>query len=158
MTQLSPHFTLHEATFSATAEREGLDNTPDAEALECIKTAAHCMEAVRSMLGGKPIKVTSWYRSPEVNKAVGGSETSSHLTGLAVDFVPSDMSALLAAHAIDVSPLMFDQLIYYPDEQRLHIGWGQKDRRQLMTKRKGKGYEQGLNNGHISVSLARGQQ
>lgn len=145
MTKLSPHFTLHEATFSATAEREGLHNTPDAEALENIKTAAFCMEGVRSLLGGKPITVTSWYRSPEVNKAVGGSETSSHLTGLAVDFVPSGMSALLAAKAIAVSPLMFDQLIYYPDEGRLHIGWGEKDRRELLTKRKGKGYEQGLN-------------
>lgn len=148
MSKLSQHFTWREATFSATAHREGIDNTPPQAARENIERAAFGMEAVRSLLGDKPITVTSWFRSPAVNKAVGGSDTSSHLTGLAVDFVPSGVSALLAAKAITNSPLIFDQLIYYPDEDRLHIGWAEGDdeqRRELLTKRRGKGYEVGLN-------------
>lgn len=144
MTKISPHFTLHEATFSATAEREGLDNTPDAETLENIKTAAFCMESVRSLLGGKPITVTSWYRSPAVNKAVGGSNTSSHLTGLAVDFAHCRLNAYSVAKRIVDSSLMYDQLILYPEEHRVHIGWDRQNRREQLTKRRGKPYEKGL--------------
>lgn len=148
MTKLTEHFTWHEATHSDTAKREGLDNTPPNAAREAIELAAFGMEAIRSLLGGKPLQVTSWYRSPAVNKAVGGSDTSSHLTGLAVDFRALHMNSRLAASAIINSPLMFDQLIWYPDQDRLHIGWGEDMRREVMTKRNKKSYEAGLTNGN----------
>ena len=84
--QLSPHFTLEEATFSETAERKGLDNTPGKQVMiNMTKTAEH-MEKVRDALGGRSIYVSSWYRSPAVNTAVGGSATSGHMQGWCVDF------------------------------------------------------------------------
>jgi len=101
-------------------------------------------EAVRSILGHKPIQITSWYRSSKVNEAVGGSATSDHVTGSAVDFRAPHVHSRTAALAIDSSPLMFDQLIWYPEQDRLHIGWGEQMRRQVMTKRKGQLYEAGL--------------
>lgn len=140
---LSEHFNWGEALFSQTAQEKDLDNTPDDEAREAIKATALGMEAVRSLLGGKPIKVTSWYRSPDVNKAVGGAKTSDHMTGWSVDFKAYHMDARTAALIIRDSPLMFDQLIWYPDQDRLHIGFAPKNRREIMTKRDGK-YLKGL--------------
>lgn len=141
---LTPHFTLAEATHSDKAVELGLDNTPPSVARENIYRAALGMEAIRSLCGDKPITITSWYRSPEVNRAVGGSETSDHVTGLAVDFRHSTMDAKLVAEAISRSPLIFDQIIWYPEQGRLHVGWGSKMRCQVMTKRNGQSYLQGL--------------
>lgn len=143
MAKLSKHFNWGEALYSKTAQEKDLDNTPSEEAREAIETTALGMEAVRSILGAKPITVTSWYRSPDVNRAVGGSETSDHVTGWAVDFTAAHIDALSAAKMIDRSPLMFDQLIWYPDQNRLHISFSPKSRREVTTKRAGK-YLKGL--------------
>lgn len=141
---LSEHFNWGEALFSQTAQEKDLDNTPDDEAREAIKATALGMEAIRSLLGGKPIKVTSWYRSPDVNKAVGGSATSDHMSGWSVDFKAYHMDSRTAARIIRDSPLMFDQLILYPGEDRLHIGFSPKNRREVMTKSKASTYAKGL--------------
>ena len=67
-TQLTPHFTLAEATTTST----GIANVPvSQEHKDRILNTAHNMEIVRAVLGRRPIKINSWYRSPEVNKAVG---------------------------------------------------------------------------------------
>lgn len=84
------YFTLQELTRSDTAERLGIDNTPDAAVV------AHLEELTERLLDplreafGRPIIVTSGYRCPELNKAVGGSPTSAHLQGYAADLVPKD--------------------------------------------------------------------
>ncbi|MDB9313495.1 D-Ala-D-Ala carboxypeptidase family metallohydrolase [Spirulina sp. CS-785/01] len=57
-----------------------------------IMTMAKRMDEVRSKLGDRPITITSWYRPPRVNRAVGGARNSSHLRGHGVDFVVSGMS------------------------------------------------------------------
>lgn len=143
-THISTHFTWREATHSDTAVRRGLRNDPDDAVKQAIEDAAHGLEGVRSLLGDKPIDITSWYRSPEVNAAVGGSKTSDHQTGYAVDFRPRAMNAYQAAKIIEASPLMFDQLIWYPAQDRLHISFAPKLRREVMTKRQSATYAKGL--------------
>ncbi|MFW6300524.1 MAG: D-Ala-D-Ala carboxypeptidase family metallohydrolase [Oceanicaulis sp.] len=143
MAQITKHFTWREATHSDTAERKGLKNDPPVTAQGAIEVAAEGMEAVRSICGDQPIQVTSWYRSPEVNAAVGGSPTSDHITGYAVDFRAVDRNALTCARAIEASPLIFDQLIWYPGQNRLHISFAPGNRREVLTKTKG-GYAPGL--------------
>lgn len=83
--QLSKNFNLDEFTISQTASRLGIDNTPGLETVSNLKYVAENLEIVRGILG-VPILISSGYRAPAVNKAVGGSLTSQHMTGKAVDF------------------------------------------------------------------------
>lgn len=111
--KLSPHFTLGELTRSSTAERLGLDNTPTPEALRALQTTAEMLERIRTMLG-RPIIVTSAYRSPAVNRAVGGATSSDHMAGQAADIVvPAFGTPHLVASALAplVSVLGIGQLI-----------------------------------------------
>lgn len=133
MTQLSPHFTLEELTFSQTAARKGIDNDPPPNVEAILRMTAARMEAVRTVLGGKGISVSSGYRSPELNVAVGGSRTSAHTTGWAVDFTcPAFGSPLAVCKAIAASDLEFDQLIHEYGRW-VHVGFGPRLRRQLLT-------------------------
>ena len=111
---LSPHFTLEELTASANAARLGIDNMPTPYALEHLKTLCVAMEQVRTLLGDRPIHVTSGYRSDELNrKTPGSSPTSAHVNGLAMDFIcPSFGTPLDICKAIAASPILFDQVIY----------------------------------------------
>jgi len=86
MTRLSPHFTLAELTRSSTAERLRLDNTPPPDVLRALQSTADMLERIRATLG-VPVIVTSGYRSPAVNAAVGGVTSSDHLAGQAADIV-----------------------------------------------------------------------
>ena len=85
--RLSPNFTLEELTVSQTAARHGLDNTPPPEIIENLRLLAQSLQALRVLFGNNAIVVTSGYRSPKVNKRVGGSANSDHLKGLAADFI-----------------------------------------------------------------------
>ena len=82
--KLSPNFTLKELTHSETAERLGLDNTPDEKVKANLVRLARMLEEVRRILG-RPIMVNSAYRSPAVNKAIGSKPTSQHCLGCAAD-------------------------------------------------------------------------
>lgn len=84
--RISKHFTLSEALYSATALDQGIDNTPDDQALVYMALTAHILlEELRSLWGGAPLRVSSFYRSWALNDAVGGSEISAHMQGRAVD-------------------------------------------------------------------------
>jgi zinc D-Ala-D-Ala carboxypeptidase len=83
--RLSPNFTLEELTASQTADRKGLDNTPNATAIANLTRLAALLEQVRALVG-KPIFITSGYRSPEVNLAIGSTNKSQHPLGCAADF------------------------------------------------------------------------
>ena len=135
MTQLSPHFSLAEMTRSNTATRRGLDNTPPALIVARLLRTASLMEQVRTICGNRPITVFSGYRSPVVNAAVGGSKTSSHKDGDAVDFKVSGLSIAETVRLIRASGLKFDQVI---DEfnQWVHIGFGPQMRQQVLIARK----------------------
>ena len=83
---LTKHFTLAELTASSKARSLGLDNTPPPELVPRLVRTAEMLERIRATLG-VPVIVTSGYRSPAVNRAVGGVATSDHSQGHAADFV-----------------------------------------------------------------------
>jgi hypothetical protein len=113
VTLLSPHFSLDELLFSDTATRLGLTNRPDPEALENLTRLAATLEQVRIALGGVPLAISSGYRSPALNQAVGGAPHSAHLRGLAVDFTaPRFGSVLATAKAVAQSAVPFDKIIF----------------------------------------------
>ena len=84
--KLSPHFTLAELCASNKARALNLDNTPPPELIPRLVLLAEMLERVRSTLN-VPIVVTSGYRSPPVNRAVGGVTSSDHTQGHAADIV-----------------------------------------------------------------------
>ena len=77
---LSEHFSLGEVTKSSHTE---INNIPSHVAIENLKRVCTWLEVLRGRVG--PIIINSGYRSPELNKKVGGAPTSNHLTGCAVD-------------------------------------------------------------------------
>lgn len=132
--QMSAHFTLSEMTVSARAKRQGIDNTPVADILPRLKVVAAQMEKVRELLGGKPITITSCYRSPALNAATPGSaKNSAHTQGWAVDFVcPSFGPPLEIAERLARSAISFDQLIHEHGTW-VHISFDPRRRGQLLT-------------------------
>ena len=103
-TMLTPHFTLDEFTASQTAARMGLPNMPSGQEMANLQRTAETMEKVRTILGDKPVLISSGYRSPAVNAAVGGASNSAHMSGLAVDFTaPGFGSPLDICHAANAA-------------------------------------------------------
>jgi zinc D-Ala-D-Ala carboxypeptidase len=132
MTYLSPHFTLDEFTASQTADRLGLDNDPTPAVMESLKHTAMGLEGVRMRLGGAPILISSGYRAPAVNAAVGGSLTSQHMTGQAVDFIcPRFGTPRQIVDALAESDVPYDQLIL-EFGRWVHISFSDKARRQAL--------------------------
>lgn len=89
--QLSTHFKLSEFLRSETASARGIDNTPSLEVVSNLQQLCiNVLEPLRAYFN-TPIVVSSGYRSPALNKAVGGSATSQHMTGEAADLrIPSE--------------------------------------------------------------------
>lgn len=131
--QLSPNFSLAEMTRSSTAARMGIPNIPSKVTIEILRTTCNRMEKVRSIMG-VPILVSSGYRAPAVNNAVGGSSTSDHPKGLAVDFTAKGFTIRETIEKLRATDLEFDQLI---DEFNswVHIGFGGRMRRQVVSAR-----------------------
>lgn len=142
MTKLSENFSLSEFTSSQTASRRGLDNTPPPDVVRALTALCeNVLEPVRKHFG--VVKVSSGYRSPAVNRAVGGSKTSQHVFGQAADIeVPGVANGDVArwiARNVD-----FDQLIleFYtpgqPNSGWVHVSWRPSDRRkQTLTAKRG---------------------
>jgi zinc D-Ala-D-Ala carboxypeptidase len=114
-TRLTPNFTLEEMTVSEEAARCAPDNRPTAAALANLKRLAETMEHARHLLDDAPIIVISGYRSPEVNRVVGGAAGSAHQSGAAVDVIapafgtPLEICRWLEPH---IAALAIDQLIH----------------------------------------------
>lgn len=139
MTMLSSHFSLAELTITQARE---IDNTPSAQVQENLRDLAGRLEAVRELLD-RPIIISSGYRSPKVNSLVGGSKTSAHIEGRAVDFIcPGFGTPLEVCRAIVDSVLDFDQCIY--EGTWVHLSFAPAMRRQVLTAQDGK-YIAGLN-------------
>jgi zinc D-Ala-D-Ala carboxypeptidase len=110
--RLSENFSLEELTASETAARKGIDNTPSEEVINNLKRLAAALQEVRALLNHRAILISSGYRSPELNQAVGGSATSDHCKGLAADFIcPSYGTPNDIVRAIAASGLSFKQVI-----------------------------------------------
>lgn len=108
--KLTENLTLQEATKSNTATRLGIDNTPPPAIIErMVETAEKIFQPLRDALG--PIRVSSFYRSPDLNRAIGGSKSSQHCKGEAIDMQGISVSnAELFFKACDLED--FDQIIW----------------------------------------------
>lgn len=108
--KLSANFSLNEMTKSQTATRKGIDNTPNSEHLENLK---HLCEKILQPIRehyGKPVMVSSGYRSPDLCEAIGSSKNSQHAKGEAADFEITGVDNFDLAIWISKN-LEFDQLI-----------------------------------------------
>jgi zinc D-Ala-D-Ala carboxypeptidase len=123
MTWASPNFSLDELTFSETATRKGIDNTPSDDVLDNLYKTAMEMENVRELLNNNPILISSGYRCLELNTLLGSKPTSAHTRGLACDFTcpkfgdPDDI-----VDAIFRSDIFYDQIILEFDKW-VHIAF-----------------------------------
>lgn len=143
--QLSPNFTLDEFTHSNTATRAGISNEPNEAILIRLKRVAATLEQVRTLLG-KPITITSGYRSPALNDLVpGSSDTSAHTQGWAADFKVAGMTPFQVCQAIMKSGIRYDQLIHeFPPTGWTHISVDPRMRSMELTKKNGQPYMQGI--------------
>ena len=83
--QISKNVSYNEAIKSNTATRLGIDNLPDQKQIDNMKLVADkIFQPLREFVGG-PIKINSFFRSPDLNRAIGGSSKSQHCLGLAMD-------------------------------------------------------------------------
>jgi hypothetical protein len=113
MERISKHISWNEATRSITALRNGIDNTPAAWHIENMKRLAeNIFEPIREHFG-VPIKVESFYRCPKLNKMIGGSPSSQHMKGQAID-IDDDYGKITNADMFYFikENLDFDQLIW----------------------------------------------
>jgi len=108
--QLSKNFALAELTHSDTAKARGIDNSLPPYLMRNIKALAERLQMIRDALG-IPIAVSSGYRCPELNNAVGGSKNSQHQLGLAADIHAKGYTAQELFDVISGSNFGFDQLI-----------------------------------------------
>ena len=149
--RLTKDFNLSEFTESQYAVRHNINNQPNGyELANIINITAPSMQKIRDLLE-QPIHITSGYRCYALNRAIGGSDTSAHMSGLAVDFVapragtPKQVAEALKWHAKD---LRIDQLIN--EGQWVHVGFaapGKPPRNEIMTARFINGkpiYEKGI--------------
>jgi zinc D-Ala-D-Ala carboxypeptidase len=118
MNQLSTHFSLEELI--ATQHR-GIDNTPPADVVTRLARTAQGLEAVRTRLG-VPVIISSGYRCPALNHAVGGQPSSQHLVGEAADFIAPQFGppATVVSALVDCRDVDFDQLI---EEHGAGVSW-----------------------------------
>ena len=113
MDKISKHVSYKEATRSATAARMNLNNAPDEDQIKCMGILSEkIFEPLRKHVGG-PIMINSFFRSPELNKYVGGSTTSQHCKGQAMDLDDSYGHATNAEmYEFIKKNLDFDQMIW----------------------------------------------
>lgn len=138
------YFTLQECIYSSTAVAKGIDNTPTPE------IEAHIVESVETLLdplreawgrhcnskgaGSPGIRISSGYRCPALNKAVGGSSTSAHCYGYAFDLVPVNGRMMEFKHFCRefLAGRKFDQLISEAEDKNglpkwMHVGYKYTD-------------------------------
>lgn len=128
---LSNNFTLEQLTFSETAVRRGIDNTPTEEQIVNLTELAQGLERVQLLLGF-PLHINSAFRSAKLNSAIGGSTHSAHMDGYAADFTCAQFgSPLEVCKAISVSEISFDQVIQ--EGTWVHFSVEPRMRKELLT-------------------------
>lgn len=141
--KLSAHFSLAELTASAKAAALGDDNTPTPAHMANLKVLAAGLEEVRRVCGGRPMTITSGYRNPRVNRAVGGVPTSAHALGLAADFFVPGLKtravAQMLAQAVRDDDIEVDQVIWEKSRNIVHVSFDPRARGQVLTQALGPG-------------------
>ena len=130
------YFTMAELTASATARRKGIENTPDMQAKANLTAlVSNVLDPLRELYG-KPIVVTSGYRSVKLNRAVGGAARSQHCKGEAADIRCVSDSRAENKRLFDLivaSGLPFDQLIDEYGYDWVHVSFKDgANRRQIL--------------------------
>jgi hypothetical protein len=129
---ISTNLSLKEATRSTTARRLGIDNTPDGYEIGNMELLAKkIFQPLREWVGG-PIRVNSFYRCEELNRAIGGSSRSQHCEGRAIDLDDTCGHATNAEMFNYIKEnLSFDQLIWeFGDEENpdwIHVSYVGED-------------------------------
>lgn len=139
MERISKYISYEEATKSQTAIRNKIENKPNTDELNKMKlVASKVFDKVREHFG-IPLKVSSFYRCRKLNTAVGGSATSQHMTGEAID-IDADGSSITNAQVFDYikNNLDFDQLIWeFGDKKNpawVHVSYKSKgNRKQILV-------------------------
>ena len=142
--QLSTNLSLAEVTRSETAKRRGISNMPTPEHIENFKKLAiNIFQPIREHFG-KPILISSGYRSAELNKAIGGSSSSSqHCSGEAID-IDMDGTDITNKQIFDYikENLNFDQMIWEfgtdanPDWVHVSFAANRSQRKQILVAKK----------------------
>jgi len=147
--KLSGHFSLSELTKSQTAVRKGIDNKPTLEHIENLtELCTHILEPTRRNFG-KPMVITSGYRSEELCEAIGSSKNSQHAKGEAADFEMFGVDNKELAKYIK-NNLIYDQLIlefYNPDDPSsgwVHCSYNKEENRKQSLLYNGKDYTEWL--------------
>ena len=147
--KLSGHFSLAELTKSQTATRKGIDNKPTLEHIENLtELCVQILEPTRRNFG-KPMVISSGYRSEELCEAIGSSKNSQHAKGEAADFEMFGIDNKQLAKYIK-NNLVFDQLIlefYNPDDPSsgwVHCSYNKEENRKQSLLYNGKDYTEWL--------------
>ena len=134
--KLSKNFTLPEIIHSNTAKRLGINNAPNKEHLKNMQVLVRdLIQPIRDVLG--PIRISSGYRNPELNRAIGGSSKSQHCKGEALDlqyWSKGKMSNKEIYDWVVKSGIEFDQMINEFDYSWIHISLRSngKNRKQIL--------------------------
>ncbi len=127
------NFTISELVKSDTAEKQGINNTPDINSLDnLLELIFYVLQPLRDKLG-KPMIITSGFRSKKVNELVGGVDPSQHLYGQACDFVVNGMTPAQVVEFVKNSGIEFDQLINEYN-QWTHISFNKGHNRKQVLK------------------------
>jgi len=129
--KLSEHFDLSEFTVSQEAVRKGIDNVATDSIIECLRDlCTHILEPIRD-LAGKPLSITSGYRSPGLNAAIGGSITSQHCKGEAADFHAQGYTTEELFQLVKSSNIPYDQLLQEYGSW-IHVSYRPNGRKQAL--------------------------
>lgn len=138
--KVTEHVSYKEVIKSNTATRRGIENIPSGEQMENIKLLCeNVFEPLREHVGG-PIAINSLFRSPELNRAIGGSSTSQHcaMNGAAMD-IDDTYGIMSNADMFEfIKKLDFDQLIWeYGDDENpdwVHVSYKKNGNRKQILK------------------------
>jgi hypothetical protein len=128
--RLGKYFTLEEFVSSQTATRRGIGNTPTPSVLVNLRDLVqNILDPLREQLS-QPVVVSSGYRSPALNRAIGGANTSQHVEGQAADIQCPAIGTKRLFEFLRASELPFDQLIY--EGSWVHVSFGPRHRREVL--------------------------
>ena len=129
------NFKLSEFFASTAADKNGIKNEPGLDGKATVERninllVAYVLDPLRDVLH-TPITITSGYRTPQVNKIVGGVNNSQHMSGCAADFHIKGFTCLMMRQVfLNIYDTMdFDQLIYYRSKNIIHVSYVENSNR-----------------------------